>query len=223
MNFNCMLQLVPTGRTLGSRRKSTRPIQIERLEQRAMMSVTVADVAVLDADAEPAAAPRPSAIGERFPGTRTAPEAARDNPVGIAPLPTPYPNPDWVPSRDDLVAIDPLPTPRPRPVDEILRIGIAPLPTPYPDPDWAPARDDLVGIAPLPSPHPRPEDKASRVGIEPNPTPHPRPISREALATVMSSFASTRNDLVGIAPLPTPHPRPADAVSRIGVIPIPTA
>jgi len=80
---------------------------------------------------------------------REAPAVDR---VGIAPLPSPYPDPDKLDGRSD-------------------PIGIAPLPTPYPDPDKLDERSDPIGILPMPTPYPRPVDAVMRVGIAPLPTP----------------------------------------------------
>ncbi len=206
MNFDRKQTLAGLKRVFGSKRnrrpggrRSNRAVQVERLEQRAMMAALAGDAPVVDGDAgntDSATELRTALVGERFPGALSARNVAsndlvglqpvpsphprpqrtagRDDPVSIAPLPTPYPNPDKTPGRDDPVGIAPLPTPYPNPDKTPGRddlVGIAPLPTPYPNPDKTPGRDDPVGIAPLPSPHSRPVDQVLRVGLDPNPSP----------------------------------------------------
>ncbi|MGQ0826526.1 MAG: hypothetical protein ACT4OX_16110 [Actinomycetota bacterium] len=68
--------------------------------------------------------------------TRVVRKAPSTNPVSIAPLPSPYPDPDKM-VRPGFVSLEPNPSPGP--------VSIAPLPSPHPRPDW-------ISIAPLPSP-----------------------------------------------------------------------
>lgn len=74
----------------------------------------------------------PASAATRTPATKARPMST----ISIAPLPSPFPNPDVKPVGFD--------------VGPVGRVSIAPLPSPFPNPDVTPV--GRVGIAPLPSP-----------------------------------------------------------------------
>ena len=77
------------------------------------------------------------------------------DPVGIAPLPSPYPDPDQH-SRNSSNDIKRAPDTNP--------VEIAPLPSPYPDPDQHSSRTGLMGFS-------FNDKKYSSIGLTPTPSP----------------------------------------------------
>ncbi len=186
MKFDCKQRLAGLKKALGSKRnrrsggrRSNRSIQMEQLERRALMAAVAGDAAVADrdiGDAETVTESRSALVGERFPDVQDTRNVASNDRVGIAPLPTPYPDPDKLPGREDPVSIAPLPSPHPRPinreaVDTVMSQELGGFDDLYTLRASSSTRTGVVGIAPLPSPHPRPDSLVDRVGIEPNPTP----------------------------------------------------
>jgi len=229
------------------RRASRARLALETLENRTMMTGAIAGADAIadmfdgtvnrgyEPGCQSAYVDQQAALGQQV--EVTARSSSQDNPVGIAPLPSPHPRPDYAMGMSSSAH------------ESVDRVGIAPLPTPHPRPE---AAGERVSIDPLPTPHPRPEELVSDalatawsqrhagnandyvmgmgwsahespVGIAPLPTPHPRPDeSSELIGWILEPTVQPRPEArverVGIAPLPTPHPRPDAVVERVGLV-----
>lgn len=127
-----------------------------------------------------------------------------DDPVSIAPLPSPHPRPE---AAVEYAGLIPIPSGRPRPETELERAGCIPEPTIQQRPEDA---IEWAGLIPIPSGRPRPGTEAACAKPEPNPVPSP-----------CSEAARGDDNPAGIAPLPSPYPAPEAKVGEATVEPNP--